>query len=916
MADVQKTIDIIFGAKDNTEGFKSIKDGVDSIGDAASSVTVPLEKIASTALSTETAIVSLGAAFLGFSVNEAGKFQASINEIGTLFNATKDQTGQLGDSIQTFAQGSTQSIEAINTSVYNAISSGTKWTEVTDLLAVAEKGAVAGATELSTATDGLNVVLNAYGLRSSDAAENTKAASDVMDAMFIAVQNGKTTMEELSVNIGKVASTAAAAKIPFPDLLAAIDALTVSGIKTDESITLINAAIKELLAPTNELSAALGSTNIATDGLQGVMSKLKDVTGGSADKMYGLFSSSEAAKAALILANDSAGVFSGTLEAMGTRAGKVEEAFNAMKDNLNLVTQNMENNFKLLLQNVGNELLPQWTDIIKALSDVFQGVNIGIDSGAFKPVFDALNLFGSEVENYLTTLAKNLPAALQKVDWTGFVDSFQGLGESIGGIFDGIDISTPQGLADAIQEVVDTIESLTRFVTGIVNSWGPAIDTIREMGKAFNEQSADAKTSEGSIAGVGQQFEYFKGIISGVASGVDLIGYSLATIAGTNIATGISAWITSLGGLGAIVANPAFAAFVALLVEAGAAYKLNADAVDDLKERQDNYLGTIVHLSETENKRKEALDAISERTGVAITDMDDFNKKVEDGVLVMDEISGKWIKAGDDVDQYGNKIDSTVMTQEEFNTAVEKVAKNLIDIESPAEKAAKGFNTMGEAQEYLNRYMGANNNVMISYRDGLYYVKEGLYDVSDAHDKASESTDKNAEAVGKLTEREKTAIENAQEVQLKLLELASDERIKSMEFKVELDTARIQGQVDMVKSAMDGLASFFESNADILSSFTQGILGSTSDKDKTFFKNQIEAQMDMQQQMINSQTELNSSITELNYAYARSLSQETFVRIDSSGLDRNLEAFMFEILKRIQTSIVGDRSAFLLGAGA
>ena len=64
----------------------------------------------------------------------------------------------------------------------------------------------------------------------------------------------------------------------------------------------------------------------------------------------------------------------------------------------------------------------------------------------------------------------------------------------------------------------------------------------------------------------------------------------------------------------------------------------------------------------------------------------------------------------------------------------------------------------------------------------------------------------------------------------------------------------------------------------------------------------------MQERLINQQIAYMQAQTDALY-------NESVVRIESSGLEKDIEAFMFEILKRIQLKVSGDKSAFLLGIG-
>ena len=63
---------------------------------------------------------------------------------------------------------------------------------------------------------------------------------------------GKTTLPELAQSLSNVTGTAAAAKIPFEDVNAAIAAMTATGAPTAQAITAINQAIVQLINPSKQ----------------------------------------------------------------------------------------------------------------------------------------------------------------------------------------------------------------------------------------------------------------------------------------------------------------------------------------------------------------------------------------------------------------------------------------------------------------------------------------------------------------------------------------------------------------------------------------------------------------------------------------------------------------------------------------
>jgi hypothetical protein len=174
--DLQRTIEIIFAGVDNVgPTVQSVGRSLDELQGKVGGVTGPMADWTKTIIAAETALVGVGLAMAGVAVNQAGEFQTSIKEIGTLFGATQDQVKGLGDEILDYAVVSTASIEEINQSVYKAISTGTDYADSVKLVADAEVLATAGRANLADTTALLTSSLNAYG-------DGVQQAADYSDA--------------------------------------------------------------------------------------------------------------------------------------------------------------------------------------------------------------------------------------------------------------------------------------------------------------------------------------------------------------------------------------------------------------------------------------------------------------------------------------------------------------------------------------------------------------------------------------------------------------------------------------------------------------------------------------------------------------------------------------------------------------
>lgn len=258
-------------------------------------------------------------------------FQDAVAEVSTLvdiatFDMKRMETSALAMAAA-FGGGATAQVKAFN----DVISAGTEdLARASQIVEAANKLAIGGASSVTVATDGLTNILNAYG-------DRVKDATAVSDAMFIAMRDGKTTIEELSSALGRVAPIAAQTNVSFDELTAAIAALTLGGISTAEAVTGVRAMLAAVAKPSNEaakLAKALGiEFNVAglqTKGLVGFLEDLMAKTGGSTDQLAVLFGGVEALVPAMALAGSAGESFANTMQNMAGKAGSTEEAFNKM----------------------------------------------------------------------------------------------------------------------------------------------------------------------------------------------------------------------------------------------------------------------------------------------------------------------------------------------------------------------------------------------------------------------------------------------------------------------------------------------------------------------------------------------------------------------------------------------------------
>ena len=267
------------------------------------------------------------------SLTSALAFDRQLAEVSTLLSGTTDEMKALrGESERLAREFGTLPTDQAK-AFYQVISAGASTAaEATDILTAANRLAVGGVTDVLTAADGLTSILNAYG-------NQVESAAAVSDTLFVGMKAGKTTIAELSANMGKVAPLAASLNVGFDELVATIAALTKGGISTAESITGVRSILAAITKPTSEAKKLAGDLGIEFNaaglqakGFAGFLDDLRARTGGSVEQLSLLFGGVEALVPIMALSGQAGGDFAAIMAQMGDKAGATEEAFNKMAD--------------------------------------------------------------------------------------------------------------------------------------------------------------------------------------------------------------------------------------------------------------------------------------------------------------------------------------------------------------------------------------------------------------------------------------------------------------------------------------------------------------------------------------------------------------------------------------------------------
>lgn len=911
MADLERTIQLIFQATDNTaQGIASVASGITRVNDSVLNIAGPVADFAKSLLAIEAAAFAAGAGIAILASDKATEFEISFREIATLIDQPVEALGEFRQSILDFAAGSTQGLDQVITSTYSAISAGIDYTNSLQAVGIAEKLAIAGKANLGETLVGLVSTLNAYGLSIDD-------ANRISDIFFTTVKLGQTTIPELNANLASVTGIAATAQIPFEEIGAAIATITASGSPTSSAITQIQAAISAIIKPSSEaatLAEELGiqfnSTGLATLGLKGVLDQAAAATGGNVEQMALLFGRVEGLKGALTLSGTSAEKFTSNLDAMRNSTGATEIAAGKFSDVLDTGKDALD----VLLISLGTPLIAAFYEARAAITDITNAISAAaVSTGGLTSIVSLIEELSNDFAASVRAIATNLPAALKSADFSDFEKGIRAVVDALRNLAGGFDITSVEGLKAAIEKLGAAFLGLSEFTAGAIEAIGPLVAKIAELAIELPSIDSSFLTLAGNVGGAAIAINTILPAVNTL-----LLGFIALGGAGGAIAS-VGSGLASLGGIAAGAAG-GFGAVAAALgttatgLAAGAVASAAAGAA----------IGTVI--GESTGLTAALTDLIDKHTGLSEASRanakaeDEFNNKlIETRREVQEVLAGidglgqglddarpKWQRQIDLLDEQNETSDRLTSAFAKQGLVYDEVTGKL----TPFNDGIKDLSGIIGDLEFKQKNLADETR---GYRTIIDEATGKVIGFEQAGDKLATSLDKTADSAEDATKK-------SDDFLTKMEEIASNERIKLIEARVDLQVANLEADTKRVEAAFGSINNTISSTGDVISSAV-GQLGNFADAaDSLAFNDSFQALQDqikvenkLRQQAFDLQKELNSAVVENLRAKSAALRRgDALLTIKGDGLSPAIKAFMFEILDEIQVEMNAQFQEFLL----
>ena len=429
------------------------------------------------------------------------ELDTNVKNIGTLgvegfeeySKLALDLSKKVPDSAATIANG-----------VYNAISAGVTGSkqDIISFTESAAKAAVAGISDTNTAVNAGTSVLNAYKLTAKDSGK-------VFDTFFAGIKLGKTSFAEMSAGLANVIPAASAAGIKFDEVTAAISQMTALGVPTAQSTTQIRAAIIELQKPGKDLEVVLAKAGLSAANMgkqlreQGLIATLQQVEGAAKSmgkSMTQVFSSSEAASAALLVTGENAARATQTLEQVRAEvdAGAATQAYDVAAQGIEVRTKIFLNRVKAVFAGAFQAIGSAGNVAISAASQLAPIVASLAGLGQIIPDSAVKGVVGF-AKSLLVTLVPSLATSAGFAGTTAL--SFRGMWAAVTGPV-GLVIAAIVAVGAAVYLLYQNSETfrvaidsawttVKAFASSLYESIAPAIETTWQVLKAIGSVILD-----------------------------------------------------------------------------------------------------------------------------------------------------------------------------------------------------------------------------------------------------------------------------------------------------------------------------------------------------------------------------------------------------------------------------------------
>lgn len=893
MADLKKTIEIIFNGVDNLGGTVSnIRSSLSGLETGIGTIADPLASVAEGILAADAALTALAAGGLAYAYNKSVEFESAQIELKKVMGdqpAAIDAASRAAiDLSNTYGQAATDILAStadFKQAGFNAADAMILTRDAMDLV-------IAGSMEAGTASELLVSALKGFDAPASD-------ARVLMDILNEVSNNYATNVEELGVGIAKLSPILSQMGFSFEESAGLITPVIEVFRSGDESARALRTGLLNLTSDLPRVAEALSAIGVSQKDANGEMRSGKDILLDVQTAWAGLTDNQKTYFTQLLAGKDQAAkmaVVFDTLEkqiqitntAMAASGSIAAEVAARLKS-----AEVMVDRFKVGFENLGIAVGDQFrvaaTGAVAGAVDIEAALADLVTAGAFDDLFDGLEDFSDRLGDFLKGVAKALPEAFAEVDFSGLLDALSGLSDEIGAFFGDLDLTDAGDLSIALQGVVDAVAGLINVTSGMAEQLKPVWDVFVEGVQRLSQADTEAQKTFGNLLGAAE----------------------LVAVAGVKIAAAM-AIIKESGADVENVFNAVIGSIKVVWNSMQVAFDSIAAGIVNLLYKINDALSDVTFGETSEGFAQKAADLKLLLEGIDLHQAEQMQELIDGATQAMDGFTGRTRDAADQVENFNDKI-----------AEVPAEVETIVTIEADSDDAA-------EVQRLLEEDIPGTKDVTVypvtddmSFEEA-YNALHGIAPdeketnivpkVDDAAAKAAADKVAAAMAAQKTMEVQATIDIANIEAGVERAKIMGETAQEAMKWSAKLDIAEVEANAKIMVSAFESVNNTINSTGDVLSTVF-GMLDEDLSMQGTWaVLDQITAENELREKTFALQERLTESQIRYNDARTDAMERgDAMITINGDGLAPHLEAFMWEILSMIQVRANADGAEFLMG---
>jgi TP901 family phage tail tape measure protein len=878
MADLEKTVKILFLGEDQiSKTITDIGSKVDVFSATIESIANPLAGVADGVIKTDAALAAMAIGGLAYAFTKSKDFESAVIELQKVLGdgesadaaikSAKDLSNTYGQSA-TDILGATAGFRQAGYTIQDAL---TLTKDSLDLV-------IAGNIDAAESSGLIISALKGFGLE----ADQARRYIDILNAVS---NNYATDVNELAKGMSGLSPIANQFGLSMEETAGILTPVIEVFRSGDEAAVALKTGLLKLVDDAKPVRDALASIGVSQYDANGQLRSGKDILLDVAKAFTTLDDNQKLFVTQQLVGIEQSArmvqVFDGLSKTSGITATAMEAAGSAAKE----VAKRLESSqiavdrFKVGWENLSVAIGDQFREAVKEVynggTEIERVLESMVDNGTFKPVFDAINKFANEIGDLLKAVAKNLPEAFEKVKFDDLLKSFGGLEEAVKGLFEGVDLTTTKGLAEAIQKAVDTIRSLVNVTSGMIEGFKPFFDAIKGGISSFNELDSGSQKTAGNLLALSKAV---------AEAGLKMVAAVLA----------ISASADELEPTFRLVINSVGLLLDGMQLAWNGLKLVILDSIESMLSSAAT-VAKILPFGELEEK----IDVARRAIGLWRDDVSqDIKDAAESGKGHLNSLGWNFELAGESSEKSKESIKSAMEKAGESMATAQTKAESLFK-SIPAEKITS-ITAKADESGIKKAVESAWNYIEIEMPDGsVKRIDIAAKANKDSAKKAKEDIDREIPAVKQL--------EIQTELDIEKLKAVTDVLNTSIEWSAKIDIAQIEADAEVAKAAFESIGEAVAAVADASAS----MFGDLSGYDGAHFYELydiLSQQVDIEEKLVNAQV----ALIEARTAAYKNGTAQTFT-LQGDNLSQGARTFMYDVLKEIQLDISERGDSLLLG---